>query len=115
MCRFRRCERRPAKRRQSQEVARLCPSNACGSLSGGLELAQLLARMLRQVTAHPNHAGIVLVQHLVLLQTRPQPAENFAVLLQDFPMPRLQRGLVEEAPHVALPPAHLANSPEEDG
>src|SRR5262249_51526078 len=93
------------------------PAEAAGArscLSGCLELGKLLARMLRQIAAHPDHARVVLVEHLVLLQTWSQPAEDFAVLFQHLPMPRLQRGLVEEAPHVALPPAHLANSPEED-
>src|SRR5437588_10820176 len=76
-------------------------------LSGCLQLGQLLAYVLSQIAAHPDHACIVLVQHLIFLQTRPQPAKYFAILLQHFPMSRLQSGLVKEAPHVALPPAHL--------
>src|SRR5665213_630760 len=82
-------------------------------LAGGFEIDELIARLLRQIAAHPDHPGVVLVEHFEFFQARPKPGENFTILLEHYPVARLDVRLVEEAPGVALPTAHLAGAPEE--
>src|SRR5262249_4929282 len=74
---------------------------------------ELLARLLGEMAAHADDAGIMLVEHLVALEPRPYAGEDFAILLEHRPVPRLEIGAVEEAPDVALPAADLADAPEE--
>src|SRR5215510_10881073 len=86
-------------------------ANSDGILGGGAKLGKLLARLLGQIAAQANDAGIVLVKHLVPLQPRPHTGQDLTILLEHRPVARLEIGSVQETPHIALPPADLADAP----